>query len=140
MNKKIYKDGISYLDGETNEELIFNSYTWIKIIEGIIVNYGKRSEEEASDLINKRDFINPETYSQVICYSHDTEYHWAMLLTYGNNYWLNGISFERPDDYSIWEEKYREANSLKKNSFEFFDNIKCDTKVNDTQRNREHPI
>lgn len=116
---KIYNENIKYVDRETNDELIFNFYTWIKVIEGILVNYANKNIEEATNLIEKRNFLKPESYIEAVYYSHDTEYHWAMMLAFGDNYWLNGVSSQEPNDYNLWDKKYKEINSLKKDSFEF---------------------
>ncbi|MFK7050534.1 hypothetical protein FLACOL_00248 [Flavobacterium columnare] len=114
-----YKDELVFIDNETGEKLIFNFNTWIEVIKGIIVKYTNKDSLEAEDLIMKRNFLMPETYNQVIFYSHDTEYHWAMLLVYGDNYWLNGINSDEPIDYLEWDQEYRKVNSLKEESFEF---------------------
>ncbi|WP_268846616.1 hypothetical protein [Flavobacterium aestivum] len=116
-----YKDSIKFIDLETEEQLIFNFKTWISVIQGIIVKYANKSEKEAKHLIEARNFTIPKNYGQVIYYSHDTEFHWAMLITYGDGYWQRGISSDEPSDYMEWELHYRIDNSLKEESFEFVD-------------------
>jgi hypothetical protein len=116
-----YIDNIKFLDKETEEQLIFNFKTWISVIQGIIIKYAKKTEQEARSLIEARNFVIPKTYDQVVYYSHETEFHWAMLITYGDTYWKNGISSDEPLDYIEWESQYRIDNSLKEESFEFID-------------------
>jgi len=49
---------------------------------------------------------------------HESEHHLAMLIAYGEQYWLKGISSDEPDDYFEWEEKYRKEHNLALESFE----------------------
>ena len=114
-----YKDGLVFTDPDTNEQIVVNFKTWISILMGVIVEYGNKTLEEAEVLIGKRNFVIPESYSECVFYSHEVEYHWAMLLLYGEGYWNQGISTEEPENYSEWEKKYRDDNSLKAESFEF---------------------
>jgi len=44
---------------------------------------------------------------------HDEEYHWAMILAYGEGYWHKGHTVDKPQDYYDWDEKYRNDNNLK---------------------------
>ena len=115
----ILEDGIKFIDEETGDELIFNFRTWLEVIKGIIVKYANKTEEEAIDLINGKNFISPKSYTQAVFYSHEIEYHWAMLTVYKDGYWLKGNSSIEPEDYSKWEKEYRFKNSLKEESFEF---------------------
>lgn len=114
-----YKEGVEFVDYETGDKLIFNFKTWLKIIKGIIVKYANKTEEEADKLIKERNFLVPENYTQAVYYSHEIEYHWAMLTAYGEGYWQKGISSDEPDDYDDWEKEYRKTNSLKEESIEF---------------------
>lgn len=116
-----YSDDIVFFDDQTNEKLVFNFKTWILTIKGIIVNYAKKTEEEADNLIKEKIFIIPRDYTQVIFYSHETEYHWAMLVVYGEGYWHKGISSIEPHDYDEWNQNHRKINFLKQESFEFMD-------------------
>lgn len=116
-----YKDNMEFIDCETEERVIFNFETWISIIKGIIIKYGRKTEQEAKSLIEAKKIVIPETYEGVIFYSHETEFHWAMLITYGDGYWQRGISSDEPSDYTEWETQYRINNSLKEESFEFID-------------------
>lgn len=116
-----YDDNIVFFDEETGDKLIFNFKTWILVIQGIIIKYANKTEEEASNLIKKRAFVIPQTYEQVTFYSHDIEFHWAMIIAHGDGYWQRGISSKEPSGYMDWESQYRIDNSLKEDSFEFVD-------------------
>ena len=116
-----YKDNLKYIDKETDSALIFNFNTWISVIKGVMIKYAHKTEEEANHLIKERNFKLPESYDEVIFYSHDIEFHWAMLLAHGDGYWLRGISSEEPSDYIEWESQYRIDHALKEDSFEFID-------------------
>jgi hypothetical protein len=121
-NKKMeYRDNIKFIDKESEEQLLFNFKTWITVMQGIIIKYTNKTEQEARNLIEARFFVIPESYEQVTFYSHETEFHWAMLITYGDGYWQRGISSNEPSDYMEWESQYRIDNSLKEESFEFID-------------------
>lgn len=116
-----YKDNLKYTDIETDEKLIFNFKTWILVIKGIIIKYADKTPSEADHLIEDRKFKLPESYDEVIFYSHEIEFHWAMLLAYGDGYWQRGISSEEPTGYMEWEFQYRIDNTLNEESFEFLD-------------------
>ena len=51
-------------------------------------------------------FSNNKTGDKVGVYYNTwlfiTEYHWAMLGAYGEQYWLKGISAQMPIDYDQW--------------------------------------
>ena len=47
-------------------------------------------------------YKRPEDYDDIICLNHETEYHWAMLGAYGEQYWLKGVSAQIPTDYNVW--------------------------------------
>ena len=51
--------------------------------------------------------------------SHETEYHWAMLGVYGEQYWLKGLSSEIPVDYDEWYDNCIIENNLNE-PFEWF--------------------
>ncbi|WP_338307101.1 hypothetical protein [Escherichia coli] len=60
-----------------------------------------------------------ESYNDVTFYSHEVEYHWAMLIAYGEFYWEKGISSQEPEGYFEWEAQYRKNHNLAEESFEF---------------------
>ncbi len=118
------KDGIQFIDeNNTNEKVIFNFHSWLSLIKGIIINYGKKSENEAESLLLNSSIVNTslETYMAACMRSHESEYHWAMLIAFGEQYWLKGISQDEPDDYFEWESKYKKIKGLAEESFIFLD-------------------
>ncbi len=60
-----------------------------------------------------------ESYNDVTFYSHEVEYHWAILIAYGELYWEKGISSQEPEGYFEWEAQYRKNHNLAEKSFEF---------------------
>lgn len=119
MTKFEYKDELSFIDPDTGDQLIFNFKTWLSVIKGIIVEFGNKTQEEANALVEKRNFLIPESYIECIFYSHDVEYHWALLVLHGDQYWNRGISPDEPEDYDKWDFEFRKKHSLKEESFEF---------------------
>ena len=117
-------DGILFVnDEDANETVKFNFYTWTELIKAIIIKYAVKSRDEANSLISNTPVINNalDDYLSVVVRSHEAEYHLAMLIAYGEQYWLKGISSDEPDDYFEWEEQYRKEYNLAKESFEFSD-------------------
>ena len=119
MTKFEYKDELSFIDTDTGDQLIFNFKTWLAVIKGIIVEYANKTQEEVDALIKNRNFLIPDSYGECIFYSHEVEYHWAMLVVYGEGYWSHGISSGEPDNYNGWDLEFRKKYSLKEDSFEF---------------------
>jgi hypothetical protein len=121
-SKENMVDGLRFEDDD-GEVVIFNFKTWVNVIKAIIVKYTNKSEEEAERLVMSSSLVNKpiSNYIGVTLRSHETEYHWAMLIAYGERYWDKGISSDEPDGYSEWEYKYRELHQLAKESFEFDD-------------------
>ena len=76
-----------FSDNKTGDKVGVYYNTWLFIIRCILVKYAHKTTEEVDD---------------VIYISHETEYHWAMLGAYGEEYWLKGVSFPSPIDYDEW--------------------------------------
>ncbi len=118
-------DNILFINPENpKEQTIFNFRTWCMLIEGIIVKYGHKTDEEANTiLINSHLYkcliedIRKKDYEGLLFYQHEFEYHWAMLLTYGEMYWHNGISVVEPEGFDNWESQYIEEHNLAESSF-----------------------
>lgn len=118
------KDGIQYIDEvNSSEKVIFNLYSWLSLIKGIIINYANKSESEAESLLSNSSIVNSpiDTYMAVCIRSHESEYHWAMLIAFGDQYWLKGISQDEPDDYFEWEAKFKKDKGLAEEIFIFSD-------------------
>lgn len=114
-----FKDNLEYIDTKDNigDKLIFNQLSWVKIIRAILIKYTSKTEKEVDVIVseNKSFFSAPRTFFGVVLLSHDGEYHSAMLLAYGNMYWLpenGGISSEEPEDYFDWYDTYIKENNL----------------------------
>ena len=117
----LVKDGLVFVDNDSNEEVVFNYYTFREIIVGILMQYAGETEAHARKLVESFSYFDKpiETYSDVVFFSRETEYHWAMLIKHGDGYWLKGISPDLPEDYYEWEDKFIVENNLSKSSFEF---------------------
>ena len=116
-------DGIELIDETSKDKIIFNHKTWLSIIKGIIITYAKKSSSEADAAITRAQYLDAplKSYMSAVLYSHDEEYHWAMLAIYGNNYWTNGIQSNLPPEYDEWLDSYIKNNMLQKESFEFIE-------------------
>ena len=118
-------DNILFINPENpKEQTIFNFRTWCMLIEGIIVKYGHKTDEGANTiLINSHLYkcliedIRKKDDEGLLFYQHELEYHWAMLLTYGEMYWHNGISVVEPEGFDNWESQYIEEHNLAESSF-----------------------
>jgi len=115
-------DKLTLVDPENDQEvLIFNFYSWSKIIEAIIVKYADKSPHEARKLLLSSNVYKhaARSYLSAVLTAHETEYHWAMLIAYGELYWHRGIHSNEPQDFDEWEQQYRVEHQLAKESFEF---------------------
>ena len=118
-------DKILFINPENpKEQTVFNFQTWCMLIEGIIVKYGHKTDKEAhAILINSHLYtclledIRNKDYEGLFFYQHELEYHWAMLLTFGELYWHHGISSIVPEEFDIWERKYLKEHNLAESSF-----------------------
>jgi len=127
IDKSKIIDGILFVNHKNiNESIKFNFYTWTELIKAILIRYTKKSKEEANTLIFNSPIINNslDDYMAVVVRCHESEYHLAMLIAYGEQYWLKGISSDEPDDYFKWEEQYRKEHNLAQESFEIIDEKK----------------
>ncbi|MCP1223512.1 hypothetical protein [Sebaldella sp. S0638] len=109
------KDGIVFLD--KNEKIIFNQYSFCEYIKWNMVKFADKTYEEAGKIVNKSNLTGKvERITEVYCLIHEVPYHWAMLLIYGDMYWLNGIPYPEPcknEEYTAWENEISEKYNLK---------------------------
>ena len=123
MLDKNVRDGLLFTDENTGDTVIFNYYTFCQIIIGCMSQYGGVRNEEAKYILAKSTIITkpPVSYADVTFLTHEYEYHWAMVLVYGENYWSDrqGISSELPADYDKWEYDYIAKNNLADSSYEY---------------------
>lgn len=112
-----------FTDNKTGDKVGMYYNVWLFIIKCIIIKYAHKTVQEADDILKREPYYKkPENYYNVLCKSHDTEYHWAMLGVYGDLYWLKGISSDTPVGY---DEQY--DNCIKENNlnepFEWFQSL-----------------
>lgn len=108
-------DNMVFTDPETGDQLIFHRKTWLCTIHGILTHYLGFTPELAYDMIKNAPLCSDAgiNYHSVGMLCHDEEYHWAMILAYGEGYWHKGHTVDKPQDYYDWDEKYRNDNNLK---------------------------
>lgn len=118
--KSFIKDNLIFINEENpKEKVIFNFYSWVRLVEGTIVKYCRKSPDEAKVLVESSSVCRYpiEDYLDAMMISHNTEYHWALFITYGNNYWEKGISSDIPDD---WYDQYILKHNLAKYTFNYY--------------------
>lgn len=126
MDEARIVDGILVVDDEEpGGNVIFNFRTWVSIIEAIIVRYAGKSEAEAEALVRCSPLVENalNSYMAIVMRSHDLEYHWAMLLAHGPQYWRRGIDSHEPEGFWDWEKQYRKEHNLKDRSFVYSDEL-----------------
>ena len=108
-------DNMVFTVPETGDQLIFHRKTWLCTIYGILTRYLGFAPELAYDMIKNAPLCSDAgiNYHSVGMLCHDEEYHWAMILAYGEGYWHKGHTVDKPQDYYDWGEKYRNDNNLK---------------------------
>lgn len=117
-------DNIVFKNNDNNNEsIIFNFYTWTELIKAIIKKYTDKSEYDIDSLVYGTPLVKNalNSYMSAVVRCHETEYHWAMLLAYGERYWERGISPQEPEGYLEWDQQYRKEHNLAEESFEFSD-------------------
>ena len=102
-----------FSDNKTGKKVGMYYNAWLFIIRCILVKYVHKTTEEADEILKKHYYKRPEDYDDIICLNHETEYHWAMLGAYGEQYWLKGVSAQIPTDYNVWYD-----DCIKKNEFQ----------------------
>ena len=80
-----------FSDNKTDEKVGMYYNAWLFIIRCILVKYRHKTAAEADEILKKHYYKKPANFDDVICISHETEYHWAMLGAYGEQYWLKGM-------------------------------------------------
>lgn len=117
------QDGLEFFD-EDNNKVIFNHYSFCEWLKWIMVKYASKTYQEADKLVRESYFnITPHSYDDVFYITHELDYHWAMLLVYGEMYWLRGIPSDYNgffEEYTAWEKEIKEKYNLK-DSYHYFD-------------------
>ena len=123
MSNLLPKDGLAFVNPENSDEsVLFNWYSWAEIVKGNMVKYGHKSYEEAHQLLTDDPIFQTaaDSYDDVYFTSYESEYHWAMLIIHGDQYWYyKGIDSTRPEDYFEWETPYRKKHKLAEYNFIF---------------------
>lgn len=108
-------------DPDTGEVVVFHRGAFVALITGILVEYAHRSPAEAERLVAEHPLFS-EPVSGVagaVFFSHEHEYHWAMLIAHGDGYWRRGIASEPPAGYDAWERAFLARRGLPANAFEW---------------------
>lgn len=110
-------------ESNKNESVTINFYSWVHIIYGVIIFYGRKSEEEASYIINNTPMFTtpPKNFMEVCMLGHEDEYYWGMVMSHGDRYFEKGFTRTAPDDYYEWEEDYIRDHQLEINTLVFND-------------------
>jgi len=110
------KDGLIFKDEATGKDVVFNYYTFYKMVIASIEKYTKKSAAEAKEIVDASFIVKnpPKTLLDVAHMTHEYEYHLAMILVYGEEYWNKypDIKSTPPDEYFDWYEEYVEKNNL----------------------------
>ena len=118
---KVVDQRVLINENNPGERIVFNFHTWLEVIKAILVNYAGKTEAEAESLLCASPLVNNALggYMAALVRAHELEYHWAMELAHGEQYWQNGVSTEEPDGYFEWDQQYRKDHGLAAASFEF---------------------
>lgn len=124
IKKSNLKDGLVFINEDNpNESVTVNFYTFVSLVKGIMIAYGKKSEGEAESIINNSPMLTapPQNYLGACLLGHEEEYYWAMVISHGDRYFEKGFSYAAPDSYDEWESKYIADNKLKTHSLLYKD-------------------
>lgn len=112
-------DGVVIVNEDLTEEITCNFYSWVFLIKEVMKKYTKKQDEEAKRLILSSPIVQGanSSFMAAVVRAHETEYHWAMEIVYGEQYWLKGIDSQEPDGYFEWEDEVREKNKLAEDCF-----------------------
>ena len=110
------RDGLVFKD--ENGQVIFNQYSFCELVKHMLVELVGISYEEASQTVERSPLAAPvSNVMEVVVFSHDLPYYWAMFFYYGNGYWWGdkGIPAqpEDMDAYEALENKIMEKYDLK---------------------------
>jgi hypothetical protein len=115
------EDGIIFQDEKTGKEITFNYKTFYEMVVACIEKYGRKTSQEAREIVNNSFIVKdpPTNLIKVRKLVHEYEYHWAMILLYGEGYWerIPG-SYPPNEEYFQWSETYQKENNLAEDLFE----------------------
>lgn len=102
------KDGLIFYNDDKTEKVIFNHYSFCELLKWTIVKYASKTYEKAHALVQNSALAKePNSFFDVSLITHELDFHWAMLITYGEMYWLKGI----PSDTNNFRDEYKEWRS-----------------------------
>ena len=96
-------------------KIIFHFKVFCKLLKECMSIYGNTTIENAQQLVkNFHPLQQPiSTTDDIVFFSHENIYHWAMLALYGETYWLIHPECEiLPDSYEKWVENALSRHSL----------------------------
>lgn len=105
------------------EKTIFHFKVFCELLKECIAKYGNVAMDEAERLVGSFHplQIPIKTTIEVVFFSHESIYHWAMLALYGKMYWIKHPECkEFPNDYEEWIESALARYSLT-SCYEFID-------------------
>ena len=101
MKKKELKNNLRF--EETTNGVVFNHFSFCKIVKHIMVKYGNITYKNADEKLQTHFLIEaPKSLGEVFQVTHELEFHWAMLIVHGDMYWTKGI----PSDFNDFEDEY----------------------------------
>lgn len=121
--KPFIQDNLIFTNEENpKEKVIVNFYSWVRLVEGIIVHYCHKSPEEARALVESSAVYQRgvQSYIGAGMISHEHEYNWALFINYSNNYWEHGISSDVPTDFYDWYNQFILENHLAEDTFDYY--------------------
>ena len=111
---------LTFKDEDNGDQITMYYDIWLTVIREILMKYADKTYAESLKILNKHYYKKPVGYFECIYLSHELEYHWAMIGTYGEGYWLNdGCSELLPTDYYEWYKKFLDENNFNE-PFEFY--------------------
>ncbi|MGK0388546.1 MAG: hypothetical protein ACI94Y_001276 [Maribacter sp.] len=109
-------DDLVFKDDE--DRVVFNHYSFCEIVKHIMVKYGNITYKQANEkVINSWLIKVPNSYREIQYITCELDYHWAMDLAYGHNYWTKGIPSDYNDfnhEYQVWKVAIMQKYNLKK--------------------------
>lgn len=96
-------------------KIIFHFKVFCELLKECISIYGNTTIENARQLVkNFHPLQQPiSTTDDIVFFSHENIYHWAMIALYGETYWLTHPEYEKlPDSYEKWVENALSRHSL----------------------------
>lgn len=115
-------DGLVFDDADEGA-VVFNYRTWVEVLRAVMCTYAGKSPQESDLLVAASPLVKnaAASHMSVVLCSHELEYHWAMWIVHGENYWARGVSPTEPVGYFEWEQAYRARHGLAAESFVYLD-------------------